>query len=196
MSELCNVNTRACLQEFKDVLTVRTDSLKHHKERRQLFSSGPGADVEATLPLLRPKLPQAGGDAASADAAMQQQPAHSPYAQPAVPSFLQQAQQQQQLTLSAPQDTYLSSRAEALHNVESTIVELGGIFNKLSEMVSQQVGRLRLRVPCLCIAHCSNGRSGLVSQQVVRLRLRVCASPNKHSLRGCCGRWATCACTP
>jgi hypothetical protein len=54
-----------------------------------------------------------------------------------VPSFLQQ--QQQQLTLSAPQDTYMSSRAEALQNVESTIVELGGIFNKLSEMVSQQV---------------------------------------------------------
>ena len=30
-------------------------------------------------------------------------------------------------------------RAEALRNVESTIVELGTIFNKLGEMVAQQV---------------------------------------------------------
>jgi hypothetical protein len=34
------------------------------------------------------------------------------------------------------QDTYRSSRAEALHNVESTIVELGTIFNQLADLVS------------------------------------------------------------
>lgn len=34
------------------------------------------------------------------------------------------------------QDSYLSSRAEALHNVESTISELGGIFQQLAHMVS------------------------------------------------------------
>eukprot|EP00983_Pelagomonas_calceolata_P110500 1159677-Pelagomonas_calceolata.AAC.2 len=141
-------------QEFKDVLTVRTDSLKHHKERRQLFSAGPGADAEAALPLLRSQQQwhsssTAAGDPASASssqaAALQQQSQQQQF-QPPVPSFLQQ--QQQQLTLSAPQDTYMSSRAEALHNVESTIVELGGIFNKLSEMVSQQV-----RV-CACVGAC------------------------------------------
>jgi syntaxin 5 len=43
-----------------------------------------------------------------------------------------QAMQQQ---LSAPQDTYMSTRAEALRNVESTIVELGGIFQQLAHMV-------------------------------------------------------------
>lgn len=36
------------------------------------------------------------------------------------------------------QDTYLNSRAEALHNVESTITELGGIFQQLAHMVSFQ----------------------------------------------------------
>lgn len=37
---------------------MRTDSLKHHKERRQLFSSGQGTeDAEAALPLL-PRLQQ------------------------------------------------------------------------------------------------------------------------------------------
>jgi len=34
------------------------------------------------------------------------------------------------------QDTYLNSRAEALHNVESTITELGGIFQQLAHMAS------------------------------------------------------------
>lgn len=45
---------------------------------------------------------------------------------------LLQRQQQQQVAL---QDTYYSSRAEALQNVESTIVELGGIFQQLAHMV-------------------------------------------------------------
>lgn len=47
----------------------------------------------------------------------------------------QQQQQQQQAQLAAPQDTYLASRNEALQNVESTIVELGGIFQQLAHMV-------------------------------------------------------------
>ncbi len=47
---------------------------------------------------------------------------------------LLQQQQQQQLAL---QDTYYSSRAEALQNVESTIVELGGIFQQLAHMVRE-----------------------------------------------------------
>ena len=38
--------------------------------------------------------------------------------------------------LAAPQDTYLASRAQALHQVESTIVELGTIFQQLAHMVS------------------------------------------------------------
>lgn len=47
---------------------------------------------------------------------------------------LLQQQQQQQVAL---QDTYYSSRAEALQNVESTIVELGGIFQQLAHMVRE-----------------------------------------------------------
>ncbi len=45
---------------------------------------------------------------------------------------LLQQQQQQQVVL---QDTYYESRSEALQNVESTIVELGGIFQQLAHMV-------------------------------------------------------------
>lgn len=61
------------------------------------------------------------------------------------PSFLQQQQQQQSLQLAQPNDTYLTSRAEALRNVETTIVELGSIFQRLSEMVAEQ-GELAIRI--------------------------------------------------
>ncbi len=44
------------------------------------------------------------------------------------------AQQQQQLALLAPQESYQSSRAVALQNVERTIHELGAIFQDLAVM--------------------------------------------------------------
>lgn len=56
--------------------------------------------------------------------------------------LLQQQQQQQQIV--PLQDTYMQSRAEALQNVESTIHELGTIFNQLATLVSQQ-GEIAIR---------------------------------------------------
>lgn len=50
-----------------------------------------------------------------------------------------QGQQQQQMALAVPEDTYLTSRAQALHNVESTIHELGGIFQQLAVMVDPSI---------------------------------------------------------
>jgi len=116
--------------EFKEVLTTRSEVIKHSKDRRQLFSSTP--DSEA-VPLLK--------HASQYNAALEPQGSSS------TPSFLQapMGSQHQQLTLSQPQDQYLASRTEALRNVEQTIVELGGIFNKLSEMVVQQ-GELAIRI--------------------------------------------------
>ena len=38
------------------------------------------------------------------------------------------------------QDQYYTSRADAMHTIESTIVELGGIFSQLAHMVKEQVG--------------------------------------------------------
>jgi len=43
------------------------------------------------------------------------------------------------------QDSYMQSRAEALQNVESTILELSNIFTQLATMVSQQ-GELAIRI--------------------------------------------------
>lgn len=52
-------------------------------------------------------------------------------------------QQDQQLVVR--QDTYLDSRAAALQNVESTIHELGGIFQQLAHMVRRC---WKLTCPC------------------------------------------------
>lgn len=114
-------------QEFKDVLTMRTENLKVHKERRQLFSSDVESDV--AVPLL-PRVKSADKSAHSLFGGSGQ----------AGPSngFLQQQ-------LVAPQDTYLNSRAEALRNVEATILELGSIFQRLSAMVAEQ-GELAVRI--------------------------------------------------
>lgn len=49
-----NLRTRLkdATQEFKDVLTMRTESLKVHTERRQLFSSQPDSNLLERAPLL------------------------------------------------------------------------------------------------------------------------------------------------
>lgn len=52
-------------------------------------------------------------------------------------------QQQQQQTVPL-QDSYMQSRGAALQNVESTIHELGNIFNQLATLVSQQ-GEIAIR---------------------------------------------------
>ena len=55
---------------------------------------------------------------------------------------------QQALAQAVPataQETYLDSRASALRQVESTIVELGGMFQQLAGMVQEQ-GELALRI--------------------------------------------------
>ena len=36
------------------------------------------------------------------------------------------------------QDSYLEGRAETMQNIESTVVELGGIFQQLAHMVKEQ----------------------------------------------------------
>lgn len=53
--------------------------------------------------------------------------------------------QTQQMALRDDTDSYLQQRAETMHNIESTIVELGGIFQQLAHMVKEQdeaIGRI------------------------------------------------------
>ncbi|KAK9274268.1 hypothetical protein L1049_019082 [Liquidambar formosana] len=141
-------------KEFKEVLTMRTENLKVHENRRQLFSST--ASKDSTNPFVRQR-PLAARSAASASTAPPPPWANgSPSSsqsfsrkqidgesQPLLQQQHQQHQQQQQLV--PLQDSYMQSRAEALQNVESTIHELSNIFNQLATLVSQQ-GELAIRI--------------------------------------------------
>jgi len=60
---------------------------------------------------------------------------HHPFDAPQGPPGSSGSGQMQQQMMLQQQDGYLSSRAEALQNVEATIVELGSIFTQLAEMV-------------------------------------------------------------
>ncbi|XP_010915024.1 syntaxin-32 [Elaeis guineensis] len=138
-------------KEFKEVLTMRTENLKVHENRRQLFSSS--ASKDSTNPFIRQRpLVSRGAPDSSAPPApwansstssplfprKKMNGDHSSSTQP----LLQQQQQQQMVPV---QDSYVQSRAEALQNVESTIHELSNIFTQLATMVSQQ-GELAIRI--------------------------------------------------
>ncbi|KAG5048472.1 hypothetical protein JHK85_009575 [Glycine max] len=137
-------------KEFKDVLTMRTENMKVHENRRQLFSSS--ASKDSANPFIRqrplaaraaastssaPALPWANGSPSSSQAFPKKQVDGE--SQP----LLQQQQQQQEVV--PLQDSYMQSRAEALQNVESTIHELSNIFNQLATLVSQQ-GEIAIRM--------------------------------------------------
>ncbi|KAJ7958706.1 syntaxin-32-like [Quillaja saponaria] len=144
-------------KEFKEVLTMRTENLKVHENRRQLFSST--ASKDSANPFVRQR-PLAARSAASASNAppppwangspssLQLFPKKSldGESQPLLQQQQQHQQQQQQQQQMVPlQDSYMQSRAEALQNVESTIHELSNIFNQLATLVSQQ-GEIAIRI--------------------------------------------------
>ncbi|PPR89549.1 hypothetical protein GOBAR_AA31137 [Gossypium barbadense] len=110
-------------KEFKDVLTMRTENLKVHENRRQLFSSNATKDSPNPFVRQRPLAVKSAAGAANN-----------------LPKWANGSASSSQLFPS-----YMQSRAEALQNVESTIHELGTIFNQLATLVSQQ-GELAIRI--------------------------------------------------
>ncbi|KAF5742944.1 syntaxin-32 [Tripterygium wilfordii] len=140
-------------KDFKEVLTMRTENLKVHENRRQLFSSTASKDSPNPFVRQRPLAsksaagasntppPWANGSSSSSQLFPSKQT--DTESQPLLQQQQQQRQQQQQMV--PLQDSYMQSRAEALHNVESTIHELGSIFTQLATMVSQQ-GELAIRI--------------------------------------------------
>lgn len=98
---------------------MRSENLKHQNSRREQFSSM--APVVKEVPsLLQP-------DEVSIDLG---ETSHM---------------QLQQLSVRDDSDMYAQQRAETMHNIESTIVELGGIFQQLAHMVKEQdeaIGRI------------------------------------------------------
>ncbi|XP_076904080.1 syntaxin-32-like isoform X1 [Bidens hawaiensis] len=141
-------------KEFKEVLTMRTENLKVHENRRQLFSANTSKEPANPFARQRPLIKDSKTSASISPPPWVNNTSNSAPLFPrkhadgeSQPLLQQQSQsQQQQSQQMVPlQDTYMQSRAEALHNVESTIHELGGIFTQLATMVSQQ-GELAIRI--------------------------------------------------
>lgn len=137
-------------KEFKEVLTMRTENLKVHENRRQLFSANAFKDSANPFVRQRPLAAKSGASSSAAppppwanrDSQSSSQLFPRKVADGESQPLLQQQQQQQMVPL---QDSYMQSRAEALQNVESTIHELGSIFNQLATLVSQQ-GEMAIRI--------------------------------------------------
>ncbi|KAF0916111.1 hypothetical protein E2562_000718 [Oryza meyeriana var. granulata] len=136
-------------KEFKEVLTMRTENLKVHENRRQMFSSSAAKDASNPFIRQRPLVARDGPESSVPPAPWASDSASTPLFQRkktngdhGASSSSSQPFMQQQLV---QQDSYMQSRAEALQNVESTIHELSNIFTQLATMVSQQ-GELAIRI--------------------------------------------------
>ncbi|PKU64238.1 syntaxin-32-like [Dendrobium catenatum] len=147
-------------KEFKEALITRTENLKVHDNRRQLFSSSTSKETTNPFVRQRPLVSRASSDSAASpapwanDAASSSQlfyrkkkngdPSSSSSSSSSSTQPLLYALQQQQQQVPV-QENYMNSRTEALQNVESTIHELSNIFTQLATMVSQQ-GELAIRI--------------------------------------------------
>ncbi|OCT81703.1 syntaxin-5 [Xenopus laevis] len=106
--------------DFKSVLEVRTENLKQQRSRRDCFSQG-----QAALPLHHNSL---GPSVLLQDDSRRQGEV----------TIEMDSRVSQQLQLIDEQDSYIQSRADTMQNIESTIVELGSIFQQLAHMVKEQ----------------------------------------------------------
>lgn len=157
-----NNRLKGITKELKDVLVTRSENLKAHENRKQLFSSnasrgnpfaqqrGTGVSSGAVTDTKPP--PWTNGSNFSASLPTSRVPLidHSNVRQlrrrvggDGATSIQMEGYMQQQMI--QRQDSHMQSRATALQNVESTISELGNIFTQLATMVAHQ-GELAIRI--------------------------------------------------
>ncbi|KAB0799525.1 hypothetical protein PPYR_07405 [Photinus pyralis] len=113
--------------DFKQILEVRTENLKQQKNRRDQFSN---AVVNTSLP------PSAVAGHHQGSVLLHEQDEVSINLENA--PLIAQHSQSQVMLMYDETDNYLRNRAETMQNIESTIVELGGIFQQLAHMVKEQ----------------------------------------------------------
>ncbi|KAL4188378.1 hypothetical protein AMTRI_Chr08g159780 [Amborella trichopoda] len=139
-------------KEFKDVLTTRTENIKAHENRKQIFSANalrenPFTQQSKSVSEPPPwsNLSNASGNlpAPMANGASTSNQLRRRLTGDTPPSHHMEMQMLQQTV--PRQENYMQNRAVALQNVESTISELGGIFTQLATMVAQQ-GELAIRI--------------------------------------------------
>nr|XP_057916044.1 syntaxin-5a isoform X1 [Doryrhamphus excisus] len=137
--------------DFKSVLEVRTENLKQQRSRREQFSQPPSA----SSPLMANNFRSRKKGAQEPHAAREPRNDYQGFTTSNVKesSVLMQDESRSlgdvaidmdshanplQLQLIDEQDSYIQSRADTMQNIESTIVELGSIFQQLAHMVKEQ----------------------------------------------------------
>lgn len=109
--------------DFKSVLEVRTENLKQQRSRREQFSN----TQVASSPLLANNF---------GNSVLLQDESRSMGGEVSID--MEARANPLQLQLINEQDSYIQSRADTMQNIESTIVELGTIFQQLAHMVKEQ----------------------------------------------------------
>ncbi|XP_035506074.1 syntaxin-5a isoform X1 [Scophthalmus maximus] len=138
-------------KDFKSVLEVRKENLKQQRSRREQFSQPP----VSSSPLMANNFRSRKKGAQEPHAAREPRIDYQGYTTSNLKesSVLMQDESQSlghvavdmdsqtnplQLQLIDEQDSYIQSRADTMQNIESTIVELGSIFQQLAHMVKEQ----------------------------------------------------------
>ncbi|KAE9596188.1 hypothetical protein Lal_00030481 [Lupinus albus] len=143
-------------KQLQDVLTTRTENIKAHENRKQIFSKNAASRDNPFQHQPKPVTePPPWSNSSNASESLQQT---STLPSNGVPASNQLRRRlavdntpSQQMEMSMVQqvvplhENHAQSRASALHNVESTITELSGIFTNLATMVAHQ-GELAIRI--------------------------------------------------
>ncbi|XP_076835906.1 syntaxin 5A, like [Brachyhypopomus gauderio] len=105
--------------DFKSVLEVRTENLKQQRSRQEQFSQSPASAPSFHSGLSNSVLMQDDSNKADVSIDMDLRSSH-------------------QMQLINEKDSFIEDRANTMQNIESTIVELGSIFQQLAHMVKEQ----------------------------------------------------------
>ncbi|MBA0665473.1 hypothetical protein Goklo_005326, partial [Gossypium klotzschianum] len=121
-------------KHFQDVLTARTENIKAHENRKQLFSKSTIRESpfqHQTRSVAEPPPWSSSSKVPTSSPLLGRRPAVD-----GTPSNHMEMSMLQQVV--PRQEEYSQGRAVALQNVESTISELSGIFTHLATMVAHQ----------------------------------------------------------
>ncbi|KAJ2746744.1 Integral membrane protein SED5 [Coemansia sp. BCRC 34301] len=147
---------------FKDVLEIRSERLKASGSRKEQFIGNVAAaagsvPLYSTVTLLGVRNRRRNDDPSSlthlVDSPLYQ--VERKLAHPGLPApypgaadnedfvalslpDMDEASSSQMLLMQQSQSSYLDSRSDAIHSIESTISELGSIFQQLAQMISEQ----------------------------------------------------------
>ncbi|KAI7887292.1 t-SNARE [Mucor mucedo] len=126
---------------FKDVLEIRTENMKMTKDKRdQFLFSAAEQTTDPTLansPLMKSRRRGLETTAVTPqqNVVLQEEEPQESTLSLGIPMI---TQQQQQEMMVMEQDRYIDNRSTAIESIESTIAELGGIFQQLATMVAEQ----------------------------------------------------------